>query len=84
MTWSTIECAGKSVHVFVPETGTKPNGVVLFLHGYDGITLLDNAAYTQELEKQIIGRAVRLGRKAPLEVVHLLHENESRSVITHA
>ena len=52
MTWSTIECAGKSVHVFVPETGTKPNGVVLFLHGYDGITLLDNAAYTQELEKQ--------------------------------
>jgi rubrerythrin len=38
----------------------------------------------QELEKQIIGRAVRLGRKAPLEVVHLLHENESRSVITHA
>lgn len=37
----------------------------------------------QELEKQIIGRAVRLGRTAPLEVVHLLHENESRSTITH-
>jgi len=41
----------------------------------------------QELEKQIIGRAVRLGRTAPLEVVHLLHENESRSptegIITH-
>ncbi len=36
-----------------------------------------------ELEKQIIGRAVRLGRTAPLEVVHLLHDNESRSTITH-
>jgi len=36
-----------------------------------------------ELEKQIIGRAVRLGRTAPLEVVHLLHDNESRSTLTH-
>jgi SNF2 family DNA or RNA helicase len=29
-----------------------------------------------ELESQIIGRALRLGRRAPLDVVHLLHENE--------
>jgi len=29
-----------------------------------------------ELESQIIGRANRLGRKNPLEVVYLIHENE--------
>jgi SNF2 family DNA or RNA helicase len=29
-----------------------------------------------ELESQIIGRANRLGRTSPLEVVYLIHENE--------
>jgi SNF2 family DNA or RNA helicase len=29
-----------------------------------------------ELEAQIIGRAHRMGRTMPLEVVHLLHDNE--------
>jgi SNF2 family DNA or RNA helicase len=29
-----------------------------------------------ELESQIIGRALRLGRRTPLDVVHLLHDNE--------
>lgn len=38
----------------------------------------------QELEKQIIGRAMRLGRTAPLEVVHLLHDNEvQRNMVTY-
>jgi len=36
-----------------------------------------------ELEQQIVGRAVRLGRTAPLEVVHLFHENELQTGITH-
>jgi len=38
-----------------------------------------------ELESQIIGRAMRLGRKEPLTVVHLLHENEQQrgDVISH-
>lgn len=36
-----------------------------------------------ELETQIIGRAVRLGRKEPLSVVHLLHENERADRISH-
>ena len=36
-----------------------------------------------ELENQIVGRAVRLGRSAALEVVHLLHENEVGNTITH-
>lgn len=40
-----------------------------------------------ELESQIIGRALRLGRKEPLNVIHLLHENETRpqqNILTHA
>ena len=36
-----------------------------------------------ELEAQIVGRAVRLGRKEPLSVVHLLHENERADRISH-
>jgi SNF2 family DNA or RNA helicase len=38
-----------------------------------------------ELESQIIGRALRLGRRTPLDVVHLLHENEMtqpRNILT--
>lgn len=37
-----------------------------------------------ELEVQIIGRAMRLGRTENLDVIHLLHENEVGNVITHA
>jgi SNF2 family DNA or RNA helicase len=37
-----------------------------------------------ELETQIVGRAMRLGRSETLDVVHLLHENELGNVITHA
>jgi hypothetical protein len=36
-----------------------------------------------ELEHQIIGRAMRIGRSASLEVLHLLHENELDTSITH-
>jgi SNF2 family DNA or RNA helicase len=38
---------------------------------------------SSDLEAQIIGRAMRLGRSTPLEVVHLLHENERDSTINH-
>jgi hypothetical protein len=38
---------------------------------------------SQELEAQIIGRANRLGRTAPITVVHLLHDNESGNTIQH-
>lgn len=31
---------------------------------------------SNDLETQIIGRAMRLGRSTPLQVVHLVHENE--------
>ena len=33
--------------------------------------------FTKEMEEQIIGRAQRLGRKTPLNVYYLIHENES-------
>ena len=33
-----------------------------------------------EMEKQIIGRAYRMGRKQPLHVHHLLHQNENTPV----
>ena len=39
---------------------------------------------SKELEEQIIGRANRLGRKEPITVVHLLHENEQTNILTHA
>jgi SNF2 family DNA or RNA helicase len=39
---------------------------------------------SSELENQIIGRAMRLGRKQPLDVVHMLHENELGNTISHA
>jgi pimeloyl-ACP methyl ester carboxylesterase len=49
VTWSTIAIAGKTADVFQP---TRPSrGAVLFLHGYDGVTLRDNTAYTAVLER---------------------------------
>ncbi len=38
---------------------------------------------SSDLEQQIIGRAMRLGRTKPLDVVHLLHENERDATISH-
>ena len=51
MNWSKIEIAGKPADVFVPLLANKPVGAVLFLHGYDAVTLKDNEAYTRELTK---------------------------------
>ena len=50
MTWSTIDFLGKSADVFVP-SNTTPSGIVLFLHGYDGMTLKENEAYSRELSQ---------------------------------
>lgn len=51
MNYSTIEIAGKPADLFVPD-GTTPNsGVVLYLHGNDGVTLKDNLSFTKELAK---------------------------------
>lgn len=53
MAWTTINLAGKTADLFVPE-GTAPRHSTLFLHGYDGITLKDNAAYTAEFERHAL------------------------------
>lgn len=49
MTWTTTDIAGKRADIFQPSRA--PQGVVLFLHGYDGVTLRDNAAYTAALDR---------------------------------
>lgn len=51
MNWSTIDIAGKPAELLVPVSLKPPAGVVLFLHGYDGLTLKENPFYTQELMK---------------------------------
>ena len=51
MSWSLVDISGKPADVYVPSASTMPVGVVLFLHGYDGVTLKDNPAYTQQLDK---------------------------------
>jgi hypothetical protein len=39
---------------------------------------------THEEEKQILGRAYRLGRSEPLEVIRLLHPDELQHVYAQA
>lgn len=51
MSWSTTSIAGKTADQFVPMGDTPPSGVVLFLHGYDDVTLKDNSHYTHELTR---------------------------------
>lgn len=47
--WTTTPLAGKSCDILEPSAPAV--GVVLFLHGYDNVTLKDNAAYTAALER---------------------------------
>jgi hypothetical protein len=48
VTWKTVDIAGKTADVFSPPA---PKGVALFLHGYDGVTLCENPAYTPAFER---------------------------------
>lgn len=50
MPWTTIELAGKPADRFLPSARSARH-VAVFLHGYDGVTLKDNATYTQEFER---------------------------------
>ena len=45
MGWSRVELAGKTADWFTPE-GTTATCTAIFLHGYDGVTLRDNPAYS--------------------------------------
>ena len=47
--WTTTTLAGKTCDRFEP--AGEPTGVILFLHGYDSVTLKDNPAYTAALER---------------------------------
>lgn len=47
--WSTATFADKPCDLYEPLE--VPVGCVLFLHGYDNVTLKDNAAYTTALER---------------------------------
>ena len=51
MSWSQILIADKPADLFVPFGATTPTGIVMFLHGYDGVTIKDNKAYTDELSR---------------------------------
>ena len=50
MGWSSVNLAGKPADWFVPEQAAAA-GTVLFLHGYDGRTWKDNAAYSAACER---------------------------------
>ena len=51
----------KPVDVFIPENAQPPRGVVVFLHGYDGVTLRDNPAYTEQLNHHCLAAVCPLG-----------------------
>jgi pimeloyl-ACP methyl ester carboxylesterase len=49
--WSSDTLSGKPADIFTPEGSESASGVVVFLHGYDGVTIRDNPAYTSELNR---------------------------------
>jgi pimeloyl-ACP methyl ester carboxylesterase len=49
--WTHAEIGGKRADLFEPDRPAEAGFVVLFLHGYAGITLKDNAAYSHELDR---------------------------------
>lgn len=51
---------GKPVDVFEPERAS-PRGVVVFLHGYDGVTLRENAVFTAQLNEHSLACVCPLG-----------------------
>ncbi len=51
MPWSTASMSGKSVEVFELDSGAAPKAAVIFLHGYDSLTLRDNSTYTELLNR---------------------------------
>lgn len=61
MPWSVASMSGKSVEVFEPGSGGTPKGAVIFLHGYDGLTLRDNPTYTELLNQHELACVAPLG-----------------------
>ena len=61
MPWSSAEMSAKPVEVFEPDASRPPRAVVVFLHGYDGLTLRDNTVYTEQLNKHGLACVCPLG-----------------------
>ncbi len=59
--WSTDLMSGKSVELFEPDSANPPRAVVMFLHGYDGVTLRDNGIFTDLLNKHELACLSPLG-----------------------
>jgi hypothetical protein len=56
MSWSETSIDGKAADLFIPKFATNPAGVVLFLHGYDGVTIKNNPVFSQQLtDHSLIG-----------------------------
>lgn len=51
MVWEEITISGKAADAYLPTGGEDPIGVVLFLHGYDGVTLRGNEAFISEFAR---------------------------------
>lgn len=51
MAWSSDVMCSKPLDVFEPDNLARPTAIVVFLHGYDGVTLRDNPAFTGELNR---------------------------------
>ena len=61
MSWSQAQIGNKPADVFTPSGDTPPIGVVMFLHGYDGVTIASNPAFTEPLQKLRLAALCPLG-----------------------
>lgn len=61
MPWSAAQMSGKSVEVFELDSGASPKAVIVFLHGYDGLTLRENSTYTELLNRHGLACVSPLG-----------------------
>jgi S-formylglutathione hydrolase len=51
MSWETVQIGNKTADLWCPKDPTHTRGGLLFLHGYDGVTLRDNESFTCSIEK---------------------------------
>lgn len=49
--WSSDTLSEKPADIFIPDGSESPTGAVVFLHGYDGVTIRDNPAFSAELQQ---------------------------------
>ena len=61
MPWSSDLMSDKPIELFEPDLVESPRGVVVFLHGYDGVTLRDNPVYSQLLNEHGLACLCPLG-----------------------